>query len=178
MSDNKKKILFQKVSGSTFQRLVDASQVRQVFHDKRIPIIRRYDGHWATEKIAITVAHGRRGVAYRRGELARPKEYAYNASNSAKRNPKAPRGRWDSKSNSVKRRGKGRKAPRTEQQEHDISTAPPVPLDRGAVDDHAADVHSPSQIASFELQDPSSSPAVNPSGRQNSATSPPADASF
>jgi hypothetical protein len=164
VSENKKKILFQKVSGSTFQQRGDASQARQVFFDKRIPIIQRYEDHWATDAIARSIAHGRRSAAYQRGELAPPKEYAYNASNSAKRDPAAPRGRWDSKSKSVKRRGKDKKAQRTEEA-HNIGTAPPASSDPDAAGNHAADVHSPTQIMPLDLQEPSSSRTVDPSGR-------------
>lgn len=106
----------------------------KVFSDPRIPIIKRYKDNWATEEVAKTIASGRRTAAYQRGEATPPTKYAYNAANSAKRNKKAPRGRWDSTSESIVRQGKKAQHP---QQAQDATPASPVP---------PYQVTSPSQI--------------------------------
>jgi hypothetical protein len=68
----------------------------QVWNDSRIPIIKRYQGHWATDNIAKGYAQSLRKSAYSRGYAIPPSKYSYNAANSAKRNPKGPRGRYNS----------------------------------------------------------------------------------
>ena len=107
------------------------SRIGQVYDDARIPIIQRYENHWATREAARRTASGWRKDAYSRGEATPPSKYAYNAANSAKRNPAAPRGRWDSVSQSVKHEGKGKKTRRAKKQAQTIRTASPEPPGQG-----------------------------------------------
>ena len=116
-------------------------QVGQVYNDPRIPIIQRYENHWATEAITKLIASGRRTGAYARGEAIPPQKYAYNAANSAKRNPTAPRGRWDSVSQSVKPEGKN-KVRCTEEGTRNVRFASPEPLDQGNTDTHVTGTRS------------------------------------
>ena len=111
----------------------------QVYNDRRIPIIERYRDHWATDEVAKSVASIRRKGAYASGDAVPPQKYAYNAVNSSKRDPKAPRGRWDSASQSVKRKGKGKRARRTKAPAQDVSLSPPDPGDVGV---HTVDINS------------------------------------
>lgn len=78
----------------------------QVYNDPRIPIIKRYANYWAIREVARTFTSGRRKYSYRCGTAIPPSRYAYNRANSAKRNPKAPRGRWNSVTKSVQPEGK------------------------------------------------------------------------
>jgi len=161
--EDRQKSLYAKVGGSTTMVARQRVQIRQVYNDPRIPIIRRYQNHWATEEIAKTVASGRRKRAYLRGDVKPPKRFAHNAANSAKRNPAAPRGRWDSVSQSVKPKGKCTDAGHADHETaQDISAAPPEPLDQGSInatDAHATDTRSLMYITpgSSGLQDGSSS---------------------
>ena len=125
--EGKKRVLCQKVRGSTTTLSDDRFKIRQVYNDPRIPIIQRYENHWATREAAQRTASGWRKDAYSRGEATPPSKYAYNAANSAKRNPAAPRGRWDSVSQSVKHEGKGKKARRTKKQTQAVRTTSPEP---------------------------------------------------
>lgn len=111
-------------------RLNNTFCVQQVFNDPRIPIIKRYKGHWATDEIAKTIASARRTAAYSRNEATPNPKYAHNAINSAKRNPKAPRGRWDSVSKSVGGKVKGKKAQRMEEPKPNVSVASLGPSDQ------------------------------------------------
>lgn len=101
-------------------------------------MIRRYQGRWAIDEIAKTVARGRRKGAYAHRVASPPPRYAYNAANSAKRNPAAPRGRWDSVSQSVIHKSKGKKVQRAEEQTQDVRVASPALSNQGSV--NTADV--------------------------------------
>lgn len=153
-------------------QLDNVFQIKQVYNDPRIPIIRRYENHWATEAIAKTIASGRRTGAYARGEATPPQKYAYNAANSAKRNPTALRGRWDSMSQSVKYEGKGQKARRTEEGAGDVSIAFPEPLDRGSTNTHVTDTRSLTLTTPDGPQDAGSSQIVDPSSMQSFVAGP------
>ena len=141
MTENQKDVLFSKVSWSGLapRKLNNMFRVGQVFNDPRIPIIKRYRDNWATEEIAKTIASGRRMEAYQHREATPPAKYAYNAANSAKRNQKAPRGRWDSTLESIVCQGK--KAQRLPQVQ-DAAPASPVPSPQGETDVPATDSHS------------------------------------
>ena len=60
---------------------------------KTIPYMARFDGDWATAKIASEYAQHLRSDARKNGELAPDPRYDYLKANSAKRRPGAPRGR-------------------------------------------------------------------------------------
>lgn len=108
-------------------RLLDNKfRIGQVFNDERIPIIKRYANHWATLESAKRSAASWRKDGYKHGYIRPPEKYAYNAANSAKRDPAAPRGRWDSVSQSVKCKGKGKKRARA----RNDRTPSPTPSDR------------------------------------------------
>ena len=86
----------------------------------------------------------RRKHAYSCGDATPPTKYTYNAANSVKRNPAAPRGRWSSISESVKRKGKGKKAQHTERPAQDASVTSTEHLDQAnpnAVNIDATNVH-------------------------------------
>jgi hypothetical protein len=140
-------------------------RIGQVYNDPRIPIIQRYENHWATEEVAKKVASVRRKDAYARGEATPPKKFAYNAANSAKRNPKAPRGRLDSASQSVKLKGK---VQRTERGAHNVSTASPEPLDQGSMDIHVTNTRSLAHTTPNGPQDTGLGQTVDPSGTPSS----------
>ena len=86
-----------------------------------------------TDRIAQTVASGRCKYLYAKGEATPPSKFSYNAANSAKRNPMAPRGQWDSASQSVKPKGKGKKVQCIKTQVQDASAASPGPSDLDSV---------------------------------------------
>jgi len=164
LSYGQKKILFNKVSrvgASAVTRYL--LQVGQVYTDPRIPIIKRYEKNWATEAVAKTIAGKRRQWAYACGDAPRPQKYKHNAANSAKRNPNAPRGRWNSVSQSVERGyGKGENVRHTK---GDTSTILPEALDQGNVDALITDTRSLSHTTPDRPQDASSSEAVDTSSR-------------
>ena len=108
------------------------AEIGQVYNDARIPIIKRYKNHWATEGIARSVAAGWRKIHYRNEDIVPLQRYAQNAINSLKRDPTAPRGRYNSVSKSVKRKVK--KAQHTEEQVQGSS-------DRSDPNVHVTDVH-------------------------------------
>jgi hypothetical protein len=161
--EGKKKVLCQKVGGSTTTLLDDRFKIGQVYNDPRIPIIQRYENHWATREAAQRTASGWRKDAYSCGEATPPSKYAYNAANSAKRNPAAPRGRWDSVSQSVKHEGKGKKAQRTKKRAQAVRTASPEPPDQG--DRNAVDV-SATNTRPLPHPTPGPSESQNASPRQ------------
>lgn len=140
--DDQKQMLFEKVSQSPLRRLDGLSHIGQVYNDSRIPIIKRYKDDWATDEIAKTIASARRTAAYARKEATPNPKYAYNVANSAKRNPTAPRGRWDSMSQSVNHKHKGKKVQRTEEREQNISITLPDHVEQSSVDIHTTDTHS------------------------------------
>ena len=80
-------------------------------------------------------------MAYACGEGTTPQKYAYNAADSAERNPTAPRSRCDSASQSVKLEGKS-KVWRTEEGTRDVRIALPEPLDQGSTDARVTGIRS------------------------------------
>lgn len=103
-----KRWLYTHVSRPVIHRydLTHILNTRQVYNDPRIPIIKRYANNWATREIARTVALSRRKYKYACGLATPPPRYFYNRGNSAKRDPKAPRGRWNSVTGSVQHEGR------------------------------------------------------------------------
>ena len=94
------------------------------------------------DKIAKTTASGRRRGAYSRGEAIPSSKYTHNAANSKKRNPKAPRGRWDSVSQSVVHKDKGKEAQHAEERAKGSGPAPSGPLDKGSSNIYTTDTHT------------------------------------
>lgn len=138
--------------------------IKQVYTDPRIPIIQRYRDNWATDEVAKTVAGARRKGAYASGAATRPAKYDYNVANSSKRDPKAPRDRWNSVTQSVNPKGKGKATQQTKEQMQDAGLREPEPPDPTNVNIHAADSHSPSLSTSIGPQDAGPSQLQNPSG--------------
>jgi len=77
----------------------------------------------------------------------------------------APRGRWDSVSQSVKHEGKN-KVRRTEEGTRDVRIALPEPLDQGSTDTHVAGTRSPALVHTIANgpQDAGLSQTMDPSG--------------
>lgn len=133
-----------------------------MYNDPRIPIIRRYADHWATKEAAKRTATGWRKDAYSRGVLTRPSKYDYNAVNSSRRNPKAPRGRWNSVSQSVQPEGKGKKARCAEKESQDVRTTSPETSGQSGLNNINIDtINHPSLI--LPLPGPSESLDAGPS---------------
>jgi len=158
VADNQKKALF-----------------RKVYNDPRIPIIQRYDNHWATDEIAKTIASGRRKDAYASGDATPPAKYSYNAANSSKRDPKAPRGRWNSMSGSVNQEGKGKEARRTEERAQDLRLGdmpePPEP-EPANPDAHTTNNLSLSRTTPSRPQDSGTNQYMDPSATTSATLRP------
>ncbi|KAJ7845963.1 hypothetical protein B0H14DRAFT_3454699 [Mycena olivaceomarginata] len=120
---------------------------------ERHPILKRYENDWATEELVKQYIKNKRRHGYRKGFLERPAQYDYLKTNSAKRNPSAPRGprvavrrskKVAEKKAAVKAKGKSKAKPRTKQVVEDddesMSDEPGLSRDRGGSEEEGSGV--------------------------------------
>ncbi|KAJ7310836.1 hypothetical protein DFH08DRAFT_1088007 [Mycena albidolilacea] len=113
---------------------------------ERHPILKHYENDWATEELVKQYIKNKRCHGYRKGFLERPAQYDYLKTNSAKRNPSAPRGprvavrqskKVAEKKAAAKAKGKSKAKLRTKQVVEDddesMSDEPGLSHDRGGL---------------------------------------------